>query len=471
MEDSPLPATPPVDCFFVYPTVSGQPSTNANKDKDDELIAIARYQAARFSERCRIYAPVYRQLTLASIFTGTPQQREEGGKLAYSDVREAWRSYLANDNRGRGVVLVGHSQGTRMLRQLLREEIDPNPVVRGRLVSGILLGGNVLVRKGQRAGGDFKDTPTCSRTGETGCVIAFSTYFDPPPPNSRFGRSPASDTSGAGFPAGPDYEVVCNNPASLAGNARTPLTTYTRSEPFPGSIGAALVQTYGGPPPSAPTPWLRPSERYTGQCVREDGAHTLRLAAIGSARRLHPAPDPTWGTHLVDVNIALGELVDEVGAQTRSYLAATRRRCLARRSPIGRRGVGRIRLGRSGSQLTRSVPPVRVGRYAASWCVKGSSRHVTAVFPRLKAAGRARLVGSTAAGHRLRRVGPSVRLRGLVRRFPGARCVGPGLYRAGPRSLRVFGVRRARVRFAGVAARQLLRSPRELRVYVARAGL
>ncbi|MEK6229766.1 MAG: DUF3089 domain-containing protein [Actinomycetota bacterium] len=383
VEDKPLPAKPPVDCFFVYPTVSGQPSTNANKDKDDELIAIARYQAARFSERCRIYAPVYRQLTLASIFSGTPQQREEGGKLAYSDVREAWRSYLANDNRGRGVVLVGHSQGTRMLRQLLREEVDPNPAVRRRLVSGILLGGNVLVRKGQRAGGDFNNTPACSHTGETGCVIAFSTYFDPPPPNSRFGRSPASDTSGAGFPAGPDYEVVCNNPASLAGNARTPLTTYARSEPFPGSIGAALVQTYGGPPPSAPTPWLRPSERYTGQCVREDGAHTLRLAPIGSARRLNPAPDPTWGTHLVDVNIVLGELVDEVGAQTRAYLAAARNGCLARRSPIGRRGVGRVRLGRTRAQIARrtKASPVRLRRYSAGWCVKGSSRRVTAVSP------------------------------------------------------------------------------------------
>ena len=135
VEDPPLPANPPVDCFFVYPTVSEQRSTNASKSKDGELIAIARYQAARFSERCRIYAPVYRQLTIASISAGTPQQREEGGKLAYADVREAWRSYLANDNRGRGVVLVGHSQGTRMLRQLLREEIDPKPEARLRLVS------------------------------------------------------------------------------------------------------------------------------------------------------------------------------------------------------------------------------------------------------------------------------------------------------------------------------------------------
>ena len=38
----------------------------------------------------------------------------------YADVLDAWREYLARDNRGRGVVLLGHSQGTRMLRQLLR---------------------------------------------------------------------------------------------------------------------------------------------------------------------------------------------------------------------------------------------------------------------------------------------------------------------------------------------------------------
>ncbi len=471
VEDRPLPAQPPVDCFYVYPTVSSQPSTNANKDKDDELTAIARYQAARFSERCRVYAPVYRQLTLASIFTGTSQQRQAGAKVAYSDVREAWLSYLANHNRGRGVVLLGHSQGTILLRQLVRKEVDPKPAVRRRMVSGILLGGNVLVRKGRRAGGDFKNTPTCSRTGEIRCVIAFSTFFDPPPPNARFGRSPASDTSGAGFPAGPDFEAACNNPASLAANRREPLTTFARSEPFPGPIGAGLVQTYGGPPPSAPTPWLRPAERYTGQCVREGGAHTLRLAPIGSARRLNPSPDPTWGTHLVDVNIALGELVDEVGAQTRSYLAASRRRCLAGRAPIGRRGVGRIRLGHSGARLTHRIGPVRVGRYAASWCVKGSSRRVTAVFPRRRAAGRAQLVVSTVPGHRLRRVGAGARVRSLVRRFPGARRLGRGLYRAGPRSQRVFGVRGARVRFAGVAARQLLRRPRALRTYVARAGL
>ena len=49
---------------------------------------------------------------------------------AYADVREAWRTYLRKYNHGRGVVLIGHSQGSFVLRQLIAEEIDRKPAVR-----------------------------------------------------------------------------------------------------------------------------------------------------------------------------------------------------------------------------------------------------------------------------------------------------------------------------------------------------
>jgi hypothetical protein len=267
-----------------------------------------------------VYSPIYRQLTLASIYLGTPEGRAAGARIAYGDVREAWRDYLEHYNQGRGFVLIGHSQGTRMLRQLIREEVDPKPEIRRRLVSAILLGGNVLVRKGQLAGGDFRTIPACTGPTQSGCVIAFSTFNDPPPSDSRFGRAPATDTSGAGFPAGPDYEVLCTNPASLATNGRKELTTYLRGEPFtPGLISVGLVVMYGGPPPMAPTPWLRPADRYTGRCEQTAGANVLMLQGIGGARRLNPSPDATWGLHLADVNIALGELVDTVGTQAAAY--------------------------------------------------------------------------------------------------------------------------------------------------------
>src|SRR5215208_4460346 len=146
---------PKFDCFYVYPTVSDQKTPTANFDIDPELRSIALYQAARYTSECRMYAPVYRQVTLLGILGVAPPSRAERER-SYADVRSAWRDYLRHYNHGRGVVFIGHSQGTFVLRQLLREEVDPKPKVRKRLIFAVLLGGNVTVKKGQHADGDFK---------------------------------------------------------------------------------------------------------------------------------------------------------------------------------------------------------------------------------------------------------------------------------------------------------------------------
>jgi hypothetical protein len=320
----PLPARPPIDCFYVYPTVSQDPGTNADKDREDAVVAVARYQASRFSQKCRVFAPIYRQLTLLSIAQNDDAARAEGFKTAYADVLEAWRTYLRDYNKGRGFVVIGHSQGTRMLRKLVREEIDRRRAVRKRMLSALLLGGNVLVRDGRRIGGDFQKIPACGFAQQLGCVIAYSTFNYTPPADSRFGREPLDDPYGSGFPAGSQYEVLCTNPASLRANRRTPLKSLVRTEPYPGVIGAGLVATYKGLPPSADTPWVRPRERYTGRCVNADGAHVLMLESIGDARELGFFPDNKWGQHLADVNIALGQLVGIVARETRAYLSRRR---------------------------------------------------------------------------------------------------------------------------------------------------
>jgi hypothetical protein len=46
------------------------------------------------------------------------------------------------------------------------------------------------------------------------------------------------------------------------------------------------------------------------------------LSPVAGARTLSPSPDDTWGTHLVDINIALGNLVTIVGEQCQAWLAA-----------------------------------------------------------------------------------------------------------------------------------------------------
>ena len=152
---------PPIDCFYVYPTVSDQKTPNANLTIDPEERSIALYQAARYSQYCRVYAPMYRQGTLTSL-NGA---RDADGNLAYGDVRDAWNEYLKKDNRGRGVVLLGHSQGSFVLRSLITKEIDARKAVRRRIVSAQLLGGNVAVKAGTGIGGDFRHIAACrSRT-------------------------------------------------------------------------------------------------------------------------------------------------------------------------------------------------------------------------------------------------------------------------------------------------------------------
>jgi pimeloyl-ACP methyl ester carboxylesterase len=302
----------PVDCFYVYPTVSNDLTPNARLAKSPEVVSIAKYQAARFSQHCRMYAPVYRQSTLANLLLGQlglPRQRGP----AYADVVAAWRQYLAEDNNGRGVVLIGHSQGTFMLRQLIAEEIEPNRRLRDRVVGALLLGGNVEVAKGELVGGDFDRIPLCSKKGEAGCVVAYSSFAADPGTSATFGNSRDLE---------PGLEVACTDPAALAGRRGQQFGAVQPSEPFAlGLINLGIAFTYGGSPPEAATTWVSPPDRFTGSCRRINGNHVFRYRPTAGSRTPHEYP-PTWGTHVVDVNLGLGNLTRIVKLQTRSWLQA-----------------------------------------------------------------------------------------------------------------------------------------------------
>jgi Protein of unknown function (DUF3089) len=306
-----------IDCFYVYPTVSDDKSTNADLSIDPEERSIALYQAARYSLHCRVFAPMYRQVTLQGIL-GSGGITDEARQIAYGDVLAAWRTYLRKYNRGRGVVLIGHSQGTFVLRELIHQVIDPKRNVRNRLVSAILLGGNVTVASGSNVGGDFQHIPGCAKPNQTGCVIAFSTFNAPVPNNSLFGRP--SGIAGPGLPTTGD--VLCTNPAALGGGSAQ-LTSVFPSQPFaPGTTIGLATGLVGVPTASGVTTTWVQSEAYTGACSADNNAHVLQISPVGGAPTLHPVPDQTWGLHLVDANIALGNLTDDVALQAKSWLKA-----------------------------------------------------------------------------------------------------------------------------------------------------
>ena len=149
-----------VACFYVYPTVSNQPTPLANRHVDPELRSIARFQAARFSQVCRVYAPVYRQATVPALQTGKTTKADY--LKAYGDVEQAFDAFLRRIGSHRGFVLIGHSQGAFHLQRLIRRRIDDHPALRRRMVSAVLLGADVTVRKGSDRGGVFRHVPTCA---------------------------------------------------------------------------------------------------------------------------------------------------------------------------------------------------------------------------------------------------------------------------------------------------------------------
>jgi DUF3089 family protein len=296
-----------VDCFYVYPTVSDQQGQNANLHIDPEERSIALYQAARYSQYCRVYAPMYRQLTLKAIFDPsgiTEQQR----LIAYNSVLNAWNKYLDKFNDGRGIVFIGHSQGSFVLRQLIADEVDPNSQLRQQMISAILLGGNVTVKDGSDVGGDFQHIPACADQTQLHCVMAFSTYNATPPSDSEFGRTTV-----------PGQHVLCTNPAALGGGSSELRTVYP-SKPFAPStsIGAA-TRLVGFPVVDTSTRWIEADGAYSGQCSSANGANVLRIAGNDGAPTLRAVPNAAWGLHLTDANIALGNLVTVVRHEVAAY--------------------------------------------------------------------------------------------------------------------------------------------------------
>jgi hypothetical protein len=306
---------PAVDCFYVYPTISGQSTINANLAIGFRQREIAIAQASRFSQVCRVFAPVYRQITLSAL-EHPARISVAHALIAYDSVLSAFRDYLAHYNHGRGIVFIGHSQGAAILIRLLKQEVDGAPQVRRRLVSSLLMGGNVTVRKGSKVGGDFLHIPACSSSRQTGCVVAYSSFATKPPENSQFGRT----TSDAGVrllaphDLSPNIEVMCVNPASLAGGTGV-------LDPYIPSLVLAFLPS--GSAPTVRTPWVSFPGEYRARCESSGNATWLQVTHIGVATSRRPLltrlQDPALGLHVLDVSIALGNLVQLVRDEAAAY--------------------------------------------------------------------------------------------------------------------------------------------------------
>lgn len=310
---SSIATDPPIDCFYVYPTVSNDPGLNSDLNVDEE-ITVTQAQFARFASVCRTFSPIYRQMTIGAIAAyAAGVDITQAGKIAYGDVLAAWRNYITTKNQGRPFVLIGHSQGSLMLQQLIAGEIEKDPAVAARMKLAIIPGFDLLVPIGKLVGGTFKKTPLCSHEGETGCVMSWTSFREKnvPPSGAMFGVADK-----------PGMTVGCVNPARPGATDWVPLDSYWYAHsalPVPG--GPIQWSTEGSPS----TNYVHSPGLVSARCINEGQRGYLwirtnhnpgdkRTDRIGGEVAVFGMFLPGWGMHLADVSEALGDLVRQVGA-------------------------------------------------------------------------------------------------------------------------------------------------------------
>jgi Protein of unknown function (DUF3089) len=308
-----------IDCFYVYPTISEDPAGNSSLVPGPGEKRAVELQFARFASVCRPYAPMYRQITLAglsSVIAGKPLPMDLN--LGYRDVLAAWKDYLKYDNQGRGVVLIGHSQGSRILVELMRNEIDGS-ALQPRLVSALILGWNIEVPKGSDTGGTFKQIPLCSSANQTGCVITYVSFraTAPPPENARFGRTRT-----------PGMAVACTDPVALSGaelRSYLPLRTNLLGQPGTQDDWTKMAA-------KVKTPFVSLPGLLSANCVNDGEASYFSVSLHANPQDARPADVPGdlavggrilggWGLHLIDINLDLGNLLDVIGRQSAAYIS------------------------------------------------------------------------------------------------------------------------------------------------------
>ncbi|HEV7693964.1 MAG TPA: DUF3089 domain-containing protein [Hyphomonadaceae bacterium] len=312
-------ADPPIDCFYVYPTISRDASPNSDTVAGPEEANVTRAQAARFGTVCKIYAPIYRQVTLPAL-----RQMLAGDKpatnrdMAYADVKAAFERYMAADNKGRGFVLIGHDQGAGILSRLIASEIDGKPVA-DQMISAILGGTTLEIGAPHDGGGSFKEIGLCVSSEDINCAIAWASFRSdaPPPADSLFG-----------LPRQEGMRAACVNPAELDGShgqlkamlATGPVLVSESAPRPPWTTDGAVIDT----------PFVMLPGMLSAQCVAQGPFNYLavtitpdpadkRTDVIGGEVISDGKPMPNWGLHLIDMQLVLGNLVDVVKGQSKSY--------------------------------------------------------------------------------------------------------------------------------------------------------
>ena len=307
-------ADPAVDCFYVYPTTSTDQGGNSDLDADPAELFTTAGQFARFGSVCRQFAPMYRQVTLRALranMAGQPMEQDR--ELPLQDVTDAWNYYLENYNDGRGVILVGHSQGSSVIQGLLAASIIGTPS-QDLIVSAMPTG----ITYPTQEDGSFMGMPPCETADQLGCVIAFSSFREdvPPAPSSFFGINT------------PRGDAMCVNPADVSGDDGV-LDAYLGTGPDRAGVEPVFAEGV-----EVETPFVKLPGLLTAECVSTDSHNYLAISINadpnddrtdefwGDIFNADGTINEGWGLHLLDMHAPMGNLLRIAQAQSDAWVAA-----------------------------------------------------------------------------------------------------------------------------------------------------
>jgi hypothetical protein len=315
-------------CFYVHGSdgLTGIGNTSLAVTTVD--ISVAEEQGAPFSQVCQVWAPSYRSATLPTVEKGIAGDQallRSTSAVAYDSVLPAWEWFLAHTG-SEPIILIGDSQGSAILIDLISAQLDHEPSVLRRLLVAILVGGNLQVPAGKTAGATFTKVPLCTASAEAGCAIAFSSYPTRPPPDSMFGRPGQGVSLQSGQTAKADQQVACVNPAALnggAGNLDPYLLTATQT---------AQIAGYERLTEPVSTPWVTYPSLYSATCEHGDGATWLQVTSLAGTSRTRPVVNdnhlnglagadtgPAYGYHGYEYGLTLGNLIHDVAGEEAAW--------------------------------------------------------------------------------------------------------------------------------------------------------